>query len=108
MANLWSESLKNLISAGTAIVHNYDSLESKIKILENQTIYFKSDMSADADGSPRATQIDPDGQTETSLRRTNGWLGEGDNVNAENMLSRSRALNPESCLLSSLMVFSIL
>lgn len=83
MPNLWSDKLNNLIEAGRAVENDYDPHQSIIKILENETVYIKSDMSADADGSPRATQIDPDGQLETSLRRTNGWRGEGDNVNAE-------------------------
>lgn len=83
MENLWSDKLNNLIDVGSSITHHYDPHESTIKLLGNQTIYFKSDMSADADGSPQATQIDPDGQLETSLRKTNGWKGEGNNVNAE-------------------------
>ncbi len=83
MTQLWSERLKNLVNAGRTISHQYDPHESVIKLLENQTIYFKSDMSTDADGSPRATQIDPDGQLETSLHRQNGWTGEGEFVNAE-------------------------
>lgn len=83
MPNLWSDKLNNLIEAGRAVENDYDPHESIIKILENNTVYLKSDMSADADGSPRATAIDPDGQSETSLRRENGWRGEGDYVNAE-------------------------
>ncbi len=75
---------KQLIEAGHAVENDYDPHESIIKILENETVYLKSDMSADADGSPRAIEIDPgNAQLETSLRRTNGWRGEGDNVDAE-------------------------
>jgi hypothetical protein len=84
MPNLWSDKLNNLIEAGHTVENDYDPHESIIKILENETVYLKSDMSADADGSPRATEIDPgNGQLETSLRKSNGWRGEGDNVNAE-------------------------
>ncbi|MCC7531803.1 MAG: glycoside hydrolase family 75 protein [Candidatus Melainabacteria bacterium] len=41
-------------------------------------VYFKAGMTIDADGSPRARQIDPTGQTQTSLR-----YPDGRSVNAE-------------------------
>lgn len=86
MPNLWSEKLNNLINAGQLVDNKYDPHESIIKILENKTVYLKSDMSADADGSPRAIEIDPgNAQLETSLGSANGWRGEGDYVNAENI-----------------------
>lgn len=41
-------------------------------------VYFRAGMTIDADGSPRARQIDPTGQTQTSLRHPDGR-----SVNAE-------------------------
>lgn len=46
--------------------------------LDNGAVYFRSGMAVDADGSPRARQIDPYGQTRTSLRHEGGA-----SVNAE-------------------------
>jgi hypothetical protein len=43
-------------------------------------VYFKAGMDIDCDGSKRARQIDPCGQTQTSLRYRNG-----ESVNAENI-----------------------
>ncbi|CAN5512906.1 hypothetical protein BH11CYA1_BH11CYA1_27370 [soil metagenome] len=46
--------------------------------VDGGSVYFRAGMAIDADGSPRARQIDPDGQTQTSLRHRNGA-----SVNAE-------------------------
>lgn len=46
--------------------------------LDNGAVYFRAKMDVDADGSPRARQIDPYGQSQTSLRHENGR-----SVNAE-------------------------
>lgn len=48
--------------------------------LPGDAIYFRAGMTIDADGSPRARQIDPTGQTRTSLRYENGA-----SVNAEHI-----------------------
>lgn len=50
----------------------------RMEILPGGLVYFRSGMQVDADGSPRARQIDPCGQTETSLRHPGGA-----SVNAE-------------------------
>lgn len=83
MSQLWSDKVNKLISEGRSVTHHYKPAQSIIKVLSNTAVYIKSDMDTDADGSPRATTIDPDGQLETSLRKSNGWLGEGKYVNAE-------------------------
>lgn len=41
-------------------------------------VYMRAGMAIDADGSPRARQIDPTGQTQTSMR-----YGDGSSINAE-------------------------
>ena len=46
--------------------------------VDGGSVYFRAGMAVDADGSPRARQIDPYGQLETSLRHRNGSA-----VNAE-------------------------
>lgn len=51
-----------------------------IKITDG-LIYFTSGMAIDADGSPRATQIDPYGQLETSLRFDNGKYVDSERIN---------------------------
>lgn len=40
--------------------------------VDGGSVYFRAGMAIDADGSPRARQIDPDGQSNTSLRHRNG------------------------------------
>ncbi len=50
----------------------------RMEILPGGLVYFRSGMQIDADGSPRARQIDPCGQTQTSLRHPGGA-----SVNAE-------------------------
>lgn len=73
-----------MIASANLISHVYKPTQAVIKVLNNKTIYIKADMSTDADGSPRATQIDPgNGQPGTSLSKDNGWKGEGKFVNAE-------------------------
>jgi hypothetical protein len=83
MSQLWSNAINSAIAAGRLVSNSYKPTESRIKILENGAIYFKSDMDTDADGSPRALEIDPYGQLGTSLNSDNGWQGSSDNVNAE-------------------------
>ena len=83
MSQIWSEKVKQMILSGTAISHRYKPTQSVIKVLSNKTVYIESDMDTDADGSPRATTIDPDGQMGTSLRKGNGWKGASNFVNAE-------------------------
>jgi hypothetical protein len=83
MSQLWSEKVNRLISSASAVAHSYQPSQSIIKLLSNGSIYIKSDMDTDADGSPRAKQIDPFGLPETSLSRDNGWRGDGRFVNAE-------------------------
>lgn len=83
MADLWSEKVEQSIAAAHAAEHHYIPPESVIKMLSGGAIYIKSDMDTDADGSPRAKQIDPFGMLETSLGKHNGWTGEGEFVNAE-------------------------
>ncbi len=50
----------------------------RIEGLPGGAVYFRAGMQIDADGSPRARQIDPTGQTSTSLRHD-----DGSSVNAE-------------------------
>jgi hypothetical protein len=84
MSQLWSEKIVTAIQAGKTVSHSYEPVQSKIKILDNGAIYIKADMDTDADGSPRAHEIDPRyGQVETSLRKSNGWRGASKYVNAE-------------------------
>jgi hypothetical protein len=49
--------------------------------IDDGTVYFRAGMAIDADGSPRARQIDPYGQTETSLRYKNGASVNAEKVN---------------------------
>ncbi|MBC7998234.1 MAG: glycoside hydrolase family 75 protein [Leptolyngbya sp.] len=44
----------------------------RMEMLPGGVLYFRSGMQVDADGSPRARQIDPCGQSQTSLRHPNG------------------------------------
>jgi len=83
MADLWTETIEQAIAAGDSVSHHYIPPESVIKMLDGGTIYIKSDMDTDADGSPRAKQIDPFGLLATSLSRDNGWMGSGRYVNSE-------------------------
>jgi hypothetical protein len=53
-----------------------------VTVLDNGHIYVLSDAAADADGAPNADVIDEHGQLDTSLRRSRGWRGEGEYVNA--------------------------
>ncbi|CAI1005386.1 glycoside hydrolase family 75 protein [Serratia entomophila] len=53
-----------------------------VMIQDDERVLIVADADTDADGSPDAVEIDPTGQRETSLRRGNGWRGEGDYVNA--------------------------
>ncbi|PZQ37708.1 MAG: hypothetical protein DI560_20355 [Pseudomonas putida] len=53
-----------------------------VTILDNNHIHILSDAAVDADGAPNADVIDDYGQLETSLRRSRGWRGEGEFVNA--------------------------
>lgn len=53
-----------------------------VTVLDNGNIQVLSDAAADADGAPNAPDIDKTGQLETSLRRSRGWLGEEQYVNA--------------------------
>ncbi len=43
-------------------------------------VYFRAGMAIDADGSPRARQIDPTGQTQTSLRHPDGRSVDAENI----------------------------
>lgn len=83
MANLWSRIIEQEIASASAITHHYTPTESVIKLLDSGAIYIKSDMDTDADGSPRAKQIDPFGLLATSLSRDNGWMGYGRYLNSE-------------------------
>ncbi len=83
MGQFWTDKVNQLISAGHSVTHRYKPSESIIKLLSNKAVYIKADMDTDADGSPRATTIDPDGQMGTSLRKGNGWKGDSNFVNAE-------------------------
>jgi hypothetical protein len=84
MPQLWTDKIVSAIQAGRNISHSYKLSKSQIKVLGNGVIYIKADMDTDADGSPRATQIDPKyGQLPTSLRRSKGWRGASEYVNAE-------------------------
>ena len=61
-----------------------DSRKPTVELLDSGHALITADADCDADGSPRATTIDPDsGQLETSLRRYTGWAGEGEHVNSE-------------------------
>jgi|AGTN01.1.fsa_nt_gi Fungal chitosanase. len=57
---------------------NRSGKTDRLEKLSHGAVYLRSDMDVDADGSPRAKQIDPKGQTETSLTYKNGKA-----VNAE-------------------------
>lgn len=83
MKKLWSNYIINLIKSSTKISHKYNPIQTIIRKIDNGVIYTKTDMDTDADGSPRATKIDKTGQLETSLRRSNGWKGNSQYVNAE-------------------------
>ena len=83
MSQLWSPKITQAITAGHTQAHNYKPGQSIIKTLDNGTIYIKSDMDTDADGSPRAKEIDQYGLLETALSKDNGWRGDGKYVNAE-------------------------
>jgi len=83
MANIWSAKVEQTIAAGNYVAHHYIPSESVVKMLAGGAIYIKSDMDTDADGSPRAKQIDPFGLLETSLSTDNGWTGDGRFVNSE-------------------------
>jgi len=83
MSRLWSDSVDGIVRRGRVVSHLYNPRESVIRLLSEDTIYIKSDMDTDADGSPRATEIDPYGQLETSLSKWNGWKGDYDYVNSE-------------------------
>jgi hypothetical protein len=50
--------------------------------LSNGHVQVLSDAAADADGAPNADVIDDHGQLHTSLRRSRGWLGNGEYVDA--------------------------
>lgn len=84
MSQLWSDKIVSAIQAGRSISHSYQPSQSRIKILSNGAVYIKADMDTDADGSPRARTIDPKyGQLPTSLRKSKGWRGDAEYVNAE-------------------------
>ncbi|MGE8066149.1 hypothetical protein [Pseudomonas sp. NPDC089569] len=53
-----------------------------VTVLDDGHVQVLSDAAADADGAPNADVIDDYGQLETSLRRSRGWRGEGEYVNA--------------------------
>ncbi|BAY09338.1 glycoside hydrolase family 75 protein [Calothrix sp. NIES-2098] len=83
MRSFWSNLVEDYIQSGETLTQQYEPRESVIKLLGNGAIYIKSDMDADADGSPRARIIDPKyGQLATSLIKPK-WLGESNYVNAE-------------------------
>ncbi|BAY22482.1 hypothetical protein NIES2100_22450 [Calothrix sp. NIES-2100] len=83
MASFWSNFLDDYILTGKTVNHPYKPKESVIKLLDNNAIYIKCDMDANADGSPRAKIIDPQyGQLGTSLIKPK-WTGESNYVNAE-------------------------
>ncbi|WP_083676657.1 glycoside hydrolase family 75 protein [Pseudomonas sp. ATCC PTA-122608] len=53
-----------------------------VTVLGPKHVQILSNASTDTDGAPNAPDIDPTGQVETSLRLSNGWLGEGEYVNS--------------------------
>lgn len=55
-----------------SVTQNKSGRAKRMEMLPGGLIYFRAGMQVDADGSPRARQIDPCGQTETSLRHPNG------------------------------------
>lgn len=61
-----------------------DSVLPTVSLLPNGHYLIKSDSDADCDGSLRIGSIDPvNGQSETSLRRSNGWKGANANCDSE-------------------------
>ena len=83
MRSFWSNLIENYIQSGETVTQQYEPRESVIKLLDNGAIYIKSNMDADADGSPRARIIDPrNGQLATSLIKPK-WTGESNSVNSE-------------------------
>lgn len=63
-----------------------NSKPPEVYVTDAGLIKIISDGDIDADGSPRAKIIDPgNGQTQTSLGRDNGWKGEGQYVNSEDV-----------------------
>lgn len=60
-----------------------DKYKPSVSIIPTSALIV-TDGDVDADGSPRVGSIDPKtGQSETSLRRSNGWQGENSYVNSE-------------------------
>lgn len=84
----WAENLDKLPVLDQAVLNNlFDQVSTqttgrarRIEGLPGGAVYFRSGMQIDADGSPRARQIDPTGQTRTSLR-----YDDGSSVNAEHI-----------------------
>jgi len=72
------------VSDGQRLNQLFDGVAEKagysrrITQVDDGTVYFRAGMAIDADGSPRATSIDPTGQSRTSLRYKGGA-----SVNAE-------------------------
>lgn len=54
----------------------------EVTVLDDGRVLVLSDAAADADGAPNADVIDEHGQLDTSLRRSRGWRGDGEYVNA--------------------------
>lgn len=84
MASLWSDKVLAAIQSARIVSHFYQPSQSRIRILENGSVYINADMDTDTDGSPRSTVINPQfGQLSTSLSRRNGWRGDAEYVNSE-------------------------
>ena len=70
------------VAAASVIAESFQGAKIILKLPDGQ-IYIEADMDIDADGSPRAREIDPgNGQLETSLQYP-GVSGQAKNVNAE-------------------------
>lgn len=80
----WNRPPQRVVSDGERLNELFDGVAKSagyarsLTRVDGGSVYFRAGMAVDADGSPRAKQIDPYGQLETSLRHKNGAA-----VNAE-------------------------
>lgn len=80
----WNRAPQRVVSDAERLNQLFDGVAQsagysrRLTQVDGGSVYFRAGMAVDADGSPRARQIDPYGQLETSLRHRNGSA-----VNAE-------------------------
>lgn len=80
----WNRAPQRVVSDAERLNQLFDGVAQsagysrRLTQVDGGSVYFRAGMAVDADGSPRARQIDPYGQLDTSLRHRNGAA-----VNAE-------------------------